>query len=72
MLHYTSTQRYQMFIVQEARKCGENGWQEYDLMFRQQKPSAMDLNRTSVNSSLYTVTFGPVSHVTMARRKTPY
>ena len=59
MLHYTSTQHYQMFIVQEARKCGEKGWQEYDLMFRQQKPSAMDLNWTSVNSSLYTVSFGP-------------
>ena len=52
---------YQTFIVREARKCGGKGWQEYDLMFRQQKPSALDLKWTSVNSSLYTVTFGAPS-----------
>ena len=48
---------YQTFIVREARKCGK-GWQEYDLMFRQQQASAVDVKWNSVSSALYTVTFG--------------
>lgn len=54
---------YQTFLVREARRCGGNGWQEYDLMFRQQA-TATELKWASINSSLYTVTFGaPASRV---------
>ena len=52
-----SCMAYQTFIVREARKCGK-GWQEYDLMFRQQQASAVDIKWNSVSSALYTVTFG--------------
>ena len=51
---------YQTFIVREARRCGGHGWQEYDLMFRQQA-TATNLKWDTVNSSLYTVTFGAQS-----------
>ena len=43
---------YQTFIVREARRCGGHGWQEYDLMFRQQA-TATSLKWDTVNSSLY-------------------
>ena len=57
---------YQTFMVREARRCGGHGWQDYDLMFRQQAV-ATELKWASINSSLYTVTFGaPSSRVQTA------
>ncbi len=48
---------YQVLIVKEARRCGGTGWKEYDSMFRQQASSAVQLEWTKLNSSLFSVTF---------------
>ena len=48
---------YMSLIVREARRCGGNGWREYDSMFRQQAASAMELEWSKLDSSLYAVTF---------------
>ena len=48
---------YQTMIVREARRSNFRGWQEYDMMFRQQEASAADLKWGSINNALYAVTF---------------
>lgn len=48
---------YMALILREARRCGGNGWRDYDSMFRQQASSAVDLEWGKLNSSLYAVTF---------------
>ena len=48
---------YMALIMREARRCGGNGWRDYDSMFRQQAASAVDLEWGKLNSSLYAVTF---------------
>ena len=48
---------YQTLIVREARRCGGNGWQTYDSMFRQQVVGHPDADWSKLNSTLYAVTF---------------
>ena len=48
---------YLSLIVREARRCGGNGWRDYDNMFRQQASSAAELEWGKLNGSLYAVTF---------------
>ena len=48
---------YMSLIVREARRCGGSGWREYDGMFRQQAPSAINLEWGKLDGSLYAVTF---------------
>ena len=48
---------YMALIVKEARRCGGNGWCEYDAMFHQQASSAAELEWRKLDGSLYTVTF---------------
>ena len=57
----TSTPRkdpaYQTTILREARRCGGNGWQTYDTMFRQQVANNPAADWSKLNSSLYAVNF---------------
>ena len=48
---------YQTMLVREARRCGGNGWQAYDTMFRQQVANDPAADWSKLNSSLYSVTF---------------
>ena len=48
---------YQTLIVREARRCGGNGWQTYDSMFRQQVVGQKNADWSRLNSTLYAVTF---------------
>ena len=45
---------YQTLMICEARRCGGDGWQGYDTMFRQ---LAASTDWGQLNSALYTVTF---------------
>lgn len=48
---------YQTLVDRDDRRCGGQGWREYDSMFRQQAVSASLLEWDKLNSSLYAVTF---------------
>ena len=48
---------YQTTIIREARRCGGNGWLQYDSFFRQQVAGNPDADWSSLNTSLYAVTF---------------
>ena len=48
---------YQTLIVREARRCGGNGWLAYDTYFRQQVAGDPSADWSSLNTSLYAVTF---------------
>ena len=48
---------YQTTIIREARRCGGNGWRQYDSFFRQQVAGNPDAYWSALNTSLYAVTF---------------
>ncbi len=48
---------YQTMVVWEARRCGGNGWQAYDTMFRQQVAHSRAVDWSKLNNTLYAVTF---------------
>ena len=48
---------YQTMIIREARRCGGNGWLQYDSCFQQQVAGNPDADWSSLNTSLYAVTF---------------
>ena len=48
---------YQTLLVREARRCGGQGWRDYDTLFRQQAGSVEELEWDKLNGSLYAVTF---------------
>ena len=48
---------YQTVIVREARRCGGNGWQSYDAMFRQQAAFNDKTDWSTLNNTLYSVSF---------------
>ena len=59
-LHPEKTQQllaYQTMLLREARRCGGNGWQTYDTMFRQQVANNPTADWSKLNSSLYAVNF---------------
>ena len=60
LLHQEKTQQllaYQTTLLRKARRCGENGWQTYDTMFRQQVANNPTADWSELNSSLYAVNF---------------
>ena len=48
---------YQTLMIREARRCGGDGWQGYDTMFRQLAATVPSTDWGQLNSALYTVTF---------------
>ena len=48
---------YMIFLIRESQRCNGEGWRDYDSMFRQQAASAVDLEWSKVNNSLFSVTF---------------
>ena len=58
--HPTMTKQllaYQIMIIREARRCGGNGWLQYDSFFRQQVAGKVNADWSELNTSLYAVTF---------------